>query len=252
MTTRRLSFAQRVWLVGLATVGALGIYLLIGWCLGKLDDFLDPLNALAGVFVAFFTLVLLLIERERDHREELQEQQQRERTDQKVSAVSFLVSRQLASWLQEISTHDGVDGDLEKALNVIGEIGDESYRRILYPVLDWWNAKTVDQNEAERRLEELVAVIPEASSHVANAVRHSFVKFNDFAERWNQAVVMKERGDTPDWKEVVTGFKSLGSATAGLEAAIDPQLRAIRDDVTPLESPIHDLAEALRKEFEKT
>lgn len=45
--------------------------------------------------------------------------------------------------------------------------------------------------------------------------------------------------------------KSLKTAAAALESAIDPQLRAVRDELTPLVSPIHDLAEALRRAFEE-
>ncbi len=249
-TSSRPSFLRRLWPVALIGGVILGAYVLLLAYLGKLDEFSDHLDALSGIFVAFFTLVLLFIEHERDKREEARENTQRARIDQQASAIAFQISRQFVTWLKEVDAISPL-AELENALAVLGEIGDQAYTNLVAQLLDWWDRTTASQNEAERRYEELVAIAPDASRHVANAVRHSFVKFYDLAGRWNHQQVVRRQGEAPNWREMVTGLKSLKTAAAALESAIDPQLRAVRDELTPLVSPIHDLAEALRRAFEE-
>ncbi len=238
---------KRAWPVLAALVGMFGGYTFVLWRLQKLPEFLDHLDALAGVSVAVFTLVLLWIEHRRDLRDEFKADEHRSRIDQQVSAIAFLISRQVRSWLSEIATLGAGKGNLIDAIAILGEIEDEAYKRTTDPLLDWWRQKTKDQDEAERRFEEVVAILPEASPGVAEAVRHAFVKFADFAGRWNQSCSVRDQGAIPDWEEIVRGLKSLQSASERLDAAIDTDLRAIRDESIPVESPIKQLAAALAK-----
>ncbi len=78
-------------------------------------------------------------------------------------------------------------------------------------------------------------------------MRHAFVKFADFAGRWNQLLAVQAQRDVPDWKQIVRGLKSLQSSSERLDAAIDAEFRQIRDEAITVESPIEQLAEALSK-----
>lgn len=197
--------------------------------------------------VAVFTLVLLWIEHGRDLRDDVREKEHCSRIDRRVSAVAFLIGRQLRSWLSEIATLGAGHGNLIETLAILGEIEDDAYRRTTDPLFKWWGEKTKDQDEAERRFEEVLAILPEASLGVAEAVRHAFVKFADFAGRWNQSLAVQAQGEIPNWKQIVRGLKSLQSASERLDAAIDTDLRQIRDEAIAVESPIEQLAEALSK-----
>jgi len=243
----RPSFMKRAWPVLLTLVGMFGGYTVVLWRLGKLSEFLDHLDALAGVFVALFTLVLVWIEHGRDLRDDIRQEEHRSRIDRRVSAVAFLISRQLRSWLSEIATLGAGQGNLIETIAILGEIDDDAYKRTSDPLFKWWGQKTKDQDEAERRFEGVVAILPEASPGVAEAVRHAFVKFADFAGRWNQSLAVQVQGEVPDWKQIVRGLKSLQSASDRLDAAIDAELRQIRDEAITVESPIEQLAEALSK-----
>ena len=238
---------KRGWPVLLTLVAMFGGYTFVLWRLGKLSEFLDHLDALAGVFVALFTLVLVWIEHGRDLRDEIRDQAHRSRIDRRVSAVSFLISRQLRSWLSEIGTLGAGHGNLIETLAILGEIEDVAYRRSTDPLFKWWGQKTKDQDEAERRFEEVLAILPEASPELAEGVRHAFVKFADFAGRWNQSLAVQAQGEVPDWKQIVRGLKSLQSASERLDAAIDTDLRQSRDEAIMVESPVEQLAEALSK-----
>ena len=225
-----------------ATVGLLGLACLVA--IVVLAAILPPwlsenLNAASGVLVALFALAAIWIERARDLRDAESEQSERKAAERRIGTLAFRVHRELKEWDRQLSGEEPRK-DIIVELREWGEmLKDVShpdmvrvYRELVDPLMDKWRTSRESQETVEREPHELQSIAPRASSHFGEALDRAFVRFYEFAGRFNRQ--LHESPAEPDWHDLATGLVCLREAVAAVRSIVPPRLFDIAGEDIPL------------------
>lgn len=172
--------------------------------------------SLAAMVVAYFAYLQIERERLRDARDECRGHERRRAADARVSALAFMLRRQLRSWV-------GIEPERQKGL--------EEWQREARS----GDSFALELDRAETRVMEILAVADEASEYVAGSVREAAIYFLAGTNRLNQFVGTPQPTSRkiPDWLQLCK------DAERELHQAIHIlQAKVIQPDILKVEKSI--------------